>query len=214
MDALSRIEQIAVIALLVILTVGCFLVLRPFLSALLWAMILAFSTWPLYARFLHALNGRKTLAASLMTLLVATVLVLPLLAVGSGLADSVAKVAGMVRTLLEQGPPGPPLWLREIPLLGGQIYAYWLDTAQLGAAWTAELQPYLETGRDWALTAGLSIGNAILELSLSLAIAFFFFRDGAEGARQLSAASERLAGARAKRLIAVAGGTIKGVVYG
>ena len=48
MDAQARIEQMVVIALLLILAIGCFLVLRPFLSALLWALILSFSTWPLY----------------------------------------------------------------------------------------------------------------------------------------------------------------------
>ena len=30
------------------LGLGCFLVLRPFLSALLWAVILAYTTWPAY----------------------------------------------------------------------------------------------------------------------------------------------------------------------
>ena len=43
MEAQQRIEQIVVIALLVILAVGCLTVLRPFLSALLWALVLSFS---------------------------------------------------------------------------------------------------------------------------------------------------------------------------
>ena len=30
------------------LAIGCFLVLRPFLSALLWAAILVYSTWPAF----------------------------------------------------------------------------------------------------------------------------------------------------------------------
>jgi hypothetical protein len=47
MDSQERIEQIVVIALLVLLAIGCLTVLRPFLSALLWALILSFSSWPL-----------------------------------------------------------------------------------------------------------------------------------------------------------------------
>jgi predicted PurR-regulated permease PerM len=49
MESQQRIEQIVVIALLVLLAVGCIAVLRPFLSALLWALILSYSSWPLYA---------------------------------------------------------------------------------------------------------------------------------------------------------------------
>ena len=214
MDAQARIEQMVVIALLLILAIGCFVVLRPFLSALLWALILSFSTWPLYEALVRALGGRRTVAAALMTLLVAVVLVLPPVMVGSGMADSVAKVVGMVRTLLAEGPPGPPAWVVEVPVIGVGLHAWWLDLSDQGAAWTATLQPYLETGRELLLSTGVSLGQGVLQLSLSVLAAFFFFRDGAAGARHLDAAIARLAGERARRLLVVAGDTIKGVVYG
>jgi predicted PurR-regulated permease PerM len=214
MDAQARIEQMVVIALLLILAIGCFLVLRPFLSALLWALILSFSTWPLYEALVRALGGRRTPAAALMTLLVAVVLVLPPVMVGSGMADSGAKVVAMVRTLLAQGPPGPPAWVVEVPVVGTSLHAFWLSLSAQGAAWTATLQPYLETGRELLLSTGVSLGQGVLQLSLSVLAAFFFFRDGAAGARQLDAAIARLAGERARRLLVVAGDTIKGVVYG
>lgn len=214
MDSEARIEQMVVISLLLILAIGCFLVLRPFLSALLWALILAFSTWPLHSRLVRAFGGRRTLAASLMTLLVAAVFILPPVAVGSSLADSVATVVGMSRTLLEQGPPGPPYWIAGLPLIGQPLHDYWLELEQLGTGWTSELQPYLETARDLALSTGVTLGEAVLQLGLSVLAAFFFFRDGAEGARRLFAAFERLVGERAQRLLEVAGSTIKGVVYG
>jgi predicted PurR-regulated permease PerM len=44
----SRIEQIIALVALALLVLGVFFVLRPFLSAILWAIILCFSTWPLY----------------------------------------------------------------------------------------------------------------------------------------------------------------------
>jgi predicted PurR-regulated permease PerM len=44
MGSQERIEQIVVIALLLVLAVGCLTVLRPFLSALLWALVLSFAT--------------------------------------------------------------------------------------------------------------------------------------------------------------------------
>ncbi len=57
MGSQERIEQIVVIVLLLILAVGCLTVLRPFLSALLWALVLSFATWPLHAWLVGRLKG-------------------------------------------------------------------------------------------------------------------------------------------------------------
>ena len=57
MISTSRVERIAGLALLSLLAVGSLVVLRPFMSALLWAVILTFSTWPIYAWLLRALGG-------------------------------------------------------------------------------------------------------------------------------------------------------------
>ena len=202
------------VVLLLILAVGSLTILRPFLSALLWALILSFATWPLHAWLVGRLRGRRTLAATLMTLLVAAIFILPLAAVGTGLADSVTKVAGMLGVLLDEGPPGPPGWVAELPVVGRQLAEQWLELERLGTAWTSELQPYLEAGRDWLLSIGVRLGEAILQVSLGVLAAFFFFRDGAEGARRLLVAVERLAGHRAQQLLAVAGGTVRSVIYG
>ena len=45
MHAPSRIEQTLTLALLALLLVGCFFVLRPFLTAILWAAIQGFFGW-------------------------------------------------------------------------------------------------------------------------------------------------------------------------
>jgi predicted PurR-regulated permease PerM len=210
----QRIEQIVVIALLVALAVGCLTVLRPFLSALLWALILSFSSWPLYAWLVRRLKGRRSLAAFLMTLLIAAVFILPLAAAGTGLADSVAKVGSMIAVLLKQGPPGPPSWVAELPIIGPQAAERWVELEKLGAGWTAELKPYLDTALNGLLSLGVRLGEAILQVSLGVLAAFFFFRDGAEATRRLGVAVERLGGLRAQRLLVVAASTVRSVVYG
>jgi predicted PurR-regulated permease PerM len=42
----QRIEQIAGLVLIGLIVLGCGLVLKPFTSAILWAAILCFATWP------------------------------------------------------------------------------------------------------------------------------------------------------------------------
>ena len=64
------------------------LVLYPFFSALLWAAILVFTTWPV-CDWLHAtLHLRRGAAAGVMVALTAVVMVLPLaLAAPGGASD-------------------------------------------------------------------------------------------------------------------------------
>ena len=54
-----RIEQVIVVALLILLAVGCLTVLRPFLAALTWALILSFLSWPLHEWLVEQNRGRK-----------------------------------------------------------------------------------------------------------------------------------------------------------
>jgi predicted PurR-regulated permease PerM len=70
-------EKILGIAALLVLAVGCLWVIWPFLTAILWAAVLCWSTWPVYSRYERVLGGRRALAAMLMTVSVTLVLVAP-----------------------------------------------------------------------------------------------------------------------------------------
>ncbi|MCK7512960.1 MAG: hypothetical protein MZV70_59030 [Desulfobacterales bacterium] len=54
-----NIENVVVLVILGFIGIGCFFVLRPFISALLWSAILAFSTWPIYMRLVRSAEGQK-----------------------------------------------------------------------------------------------------------------------------------------------------------
>src|SRR5687767_10284594 len=108
------VERVLGIVALGLLAVACLLVVRPFLSALMFAAILCFSTWPVYAWLERNTKGRRTLAAALMTGLVVLVLIVPFAVVVATLADNVTNLAGMVRSVLDNGLPAPPSWLGRI----------------------------------------------------------------------------------------------------
>lgn len=214
MNSEKRLEQIVGMLVLLLLVIGCFVVLRPFLSALLWSLILSFSTWPIYSWCERVLDGRKTLAAVLMTLLVAAVLLMPLIILGSSLADDVARATAMVRVILSEGPPDPPRWIADMPIAGPYAYEYWLSLTHNSAKLAADLGKYLVPTGQWVLNMAAILGEGTLQLALSVLISFFFYRDGIHGAKRLNALAERLGGERALQLLAVAGATIKSVVYG
>lgn len=209
-DKWQRIEQIAGIAFLAFIGIGCTVVLRPFVTAVLWAAILCYATWPLYRRLETFLRGRKNLAAALMTVMIALVLVLPFATVGMTFADNVSRLAQNLHGLSSQGIPPPPKWVQQVPFLSD----YWQslnDNRELAAQtlkkWYDHLSPYL-------LSWGISLGRGILQLTLSMLIAFFFFRDGVALVAKVDEGIKRIAGHYSQHLLHTVGMMVKSVVYG
>jgi predicted PurR-regulated permease PerM len=223
MNVENRFEQIAGAAILLLLVIGCFIVLRPFVSALLLALILSYSTWPINAWGERVLKGRKGLTATLMTSLVAAVSLIPIIVLGSSLAEQVAVASAWAQRLIAEGPPDPPSWVAEIPVVGEQLYQYWQglthNTAQLlnelaNAKLVSDLGQYLLSAGEFLLIGAAAVAQGTVELALSLFIAFFLYRDGIDGAKRLQSVARRLWGEPGLHMLDVVGATIKSVVYG
>jgi len=210
----TRIDQMLTLAVLALLIVGCFLVLQPFITAVVWAAILCVTSWPLFSRLRTRFRRHDWLAALLMLLLITVALFAPFVVVGATIADNAEAMASWVRSLMQDGPPEPPAWVREFPLVGERAAAYWSGMVHDTPRLLAELQKYIEPARRIAVASGVTVAGALLQLALSILIAFFFFRDGDEIVRRLRTGIARIAGEHGGRLASVAVGTVRGVVLG
>jgi predicted PurR-regulated permease PerM len=82
------------------------------------------------------------------------------------------------------------------------------------AARLEELAKLLPTVKTIAVEGGKVLGSGILQILLSLLIAFFFYRDGDTLAAGLSAGIYRIGGERGDEMLEMAGATVRAVVYG
>ena len=210
----SDMERKVGVAILLLLIVGCLLLMQPFVSALLWAMVLCSSSWPIYSRLLRLLGKRRSLAASLMTLGMVLIVLLPFAIVGTTLADNVKAVTTELRKWVEGGPPAAPEWLRKVPVVGAKAVDSWQSFASDTGKLTEKTKELIQPVSAWLLKVGLALGGGLVHLALSIFIAFFLFRDGVSLAERLTTAVERIAGERGKHLLTVANKTVHGVVYG
>lgn len=199
---------------LLLLLGGTLLVLRPFVSALLWAVVLCFSTWPIYRKLLALLGNRRTLASLIMSLAMILIVLLPFVVIGATLADNVAELTTATRNWITAGVPAPPSWLADLPVVGQRASEYWLSVSADSDKLLHEAQRLIEPLGGGMLKVGLMVGNGLVELALSIFIAFFLFRDGLAVAGRLNSAVERIGGERGAHLLTVAGNTVRGVVYG
>ncbi|HQT75663.1 MAG TPA: AI-2E family transporter [Rhodopila sp.] len=207
-------ERILMGLLLGGVAIGCVLVLYPFFSALLWAGILVYTTWPVFGWLRQHLRLNRVLAALAMLFLTAVLLVLPVVVVAPGSADDVARLRHVIMESLRAGLPDSPLWVFDVPLVGPTIGALWDRWAADISGMLEALRPYFGILLENGLSLLLGIANGVLMFLLALFVAFFFYMYGEPIADRLRLILHRIAGARADRLIAVTGATVRGVVYG
>ena len=214
MESDNRIERTIGLVMLAVLAIGCVLVLRPFFTAVCFALILVVATWPAFARLRHLLGERKTLAALLMVTLATLVFVVPPALVASSIDYNVSGTIRLVLDLAQHGIPPPPTWVSEVDVIGPEVYARWQVLAAGGPAAAERIQAFMTFVRQHLIDAGLGLGNALVQLLLAMLTAFFLYRDGLAAERVLAATGRRIAGDQAPRLLRVASATINGVVYG
>lgn len=202
------------LALVALIVVGAVWVLAPFLAALLFAAILCLSTWPLFARIESRLRDRTTLAALLTTLLLALAVLLPMSYLAATVADGVSQLIALLRPWFEAGDYPPPGWLTGLPLIGEPLDTYWRKLAASREEITQLGKQLFEPTRKLLLaTVGL-IGQGLLELTLVVFIAFFFYRDGRALATRLTHLADKIGGELGVRMLTLARTTIMGVMIG
>lgn len=210
----KRFEYFAQLAAVFILVAGCFLVLRPFLTAILLAIVVCVSTWPLYLRLLRATKGRQNTAAFAMTLSLAMVVILPLALVAYSLADNVTAFYDVIKQAIEAGPPEPPAWLKGMPIVGASADAYWHLIATNHEEMVALEQRLLEPTKNFLLAGGILLGQGVVVMSLSAFISFFFYRDGVALVKFLNVAMDRVVGIHAENVLGIINNTVRSVMRG
>jgi predicted PurR-regulated permease PerM len=196
------------------LAVLCLLVLRPFLAPTLWAAILAYVTWPLYCRLRVPFGRFGSAAASVMTLLVIAVAILPLLWLLVLLQHELVDTYRSVTAYLSEGPHRLPAAIRDIPSFGAWLQEhldrYTSDPAALGREISSSLQ--LWSGQLAALLGGAGRNGA--KLIVALLTLFFFYRDGDSIVRQIGRVGSRFFDDRLNRYVHAGGAMTRAVVYG
>lgn len=202
------------LAVLALLIVGCIAVLFPFLTALLWALILVSVTWPAFVHLDRLMRHRRNVSALAMTLLVALVVIAPFAVVALGLADNATQLIDAINTQIERGPPEAPAWLSNVPVVGDHLAVYWNSLAHDSKRLGEDIKLLLPAAQTTLLAAGKAFGSGLVQLSLSVFIAFFLFRDGEAVDRRLIAMVTKIDGDRGRHLLNIARTTVAGVVYG
>lgn len=197
------------------LIAACFWVLRPFLTAVVWATMIVVATWPVMRGVERRLWGRRPLAVAAMTLALLLVFVIPFtLAIGTILTNVDAIVA-WVRALPTLELPPAPDWLRNLPVVGAKAEAVWNAFAVRGVEELArEAAPYAGGAVRWFVAEAGSFGALLLQFLLTVIVSAILFATGERAAERARRFALRLAGERGDQVVQLAGQAIRGVALG
>ncbi|WP_421298509.1 AI-2E family transporter YdiK [Aeromonas veronii] len=197
-----------------ILIISCFLVLQPFLPALVWATMITIATWPLMLMVQRLLWGKRSLAALFMTLVLLLMFVIPLFMTLANVAEK-APMLIELGTNISQSPPPELLWLQQIPLVGDKLYGFWQQIlASGGQVLFAKLAPYFGQTARWLAAQAGNLGLLFVHFLLTVGICGLLYHSGEVVAAGIRRFAHRLAGQRGDNATVLASQAIRAVAMG
>lgn len=208
-------EKYAAIVAAVLLFGGCLYILLPFFAPLLWAAVISVSSWGIYLRLVKTFGGRRKLAALALVLAALLCLAGPLFFAVLAIGNQADEFVALVTSLVENGLPALPDWLRTLPFVGERIQAFWVEMAQGKLHLSDVMRSRLgEPVGKWLLNLGGATAVGLLQLTFSIFLAFFFYISGHAALNWIIVGMRRIAGERGPYLLQLTASTIRGVVYG
>jgi predicted PurR-regulated permease PerM len=205
---------LAVIAISALI-IATFWVLRPFLSAIIWASTLVIATWPVMIMLQAKFRGHRTPAIALMTIAMLLLLILPFWMAIGAIAEQIDQVGVWTRQLAQLQIPPPPVFLNDIPLIGEKAAKIWHDAATGGWGLLAtKAQPYIVQIVRWLASEVGTVGALIVQFLLTVLVAAVLYAYGEGAAKAARQFGRRLAGARGENAILLAGQAVRGVALG
>jgi predicted PurR-regulated permease PerM len=211
-ETIQRSARLALVGALLLL--GLWIV-RGFLPALLWAVVLTIAVDPLHLRLRGWLRGSHRIVIPLLITALAALIVLVPLALGITQAVREAHdVAEWITLAQAQGVPVPD-WVAHLPLGSEAVRNWWL--AHLARPEDASAQFHALSAGEWLARSrviGANVAHRGVVFGFTLLTLFFLLRDRDALIAQARIAAVRLFGATGERVAEQAVRSVRGTIDG
>jgi predicted PurR-regulated permease PerM len=201
------------LGVLLLLLAWCFKIIYPFVSIVLWALIIAVAIFPLFKTMSKKMGNSKKISATIITLVFLSIIIIPGILFTSSLVDGVKRLSSDIDNKSFYIAP-PPEEVAEWPLVGGTIYGTWkLASESLEDVVTKYESELLAVG-NWVLSALMGTGIGLIQFILSVIIAGVFLASSDSGGKMLRRFYRRLVGERGEEFAKASEITVRNVAKG
>src|SRR5215203_1636441 len=175
MDVLIRASLLGALAVL------CYKIFSPFLTLMIWSIILAITLYPLHQRIARLVRSKQWLASLIIVIGGLLLIVIPTALLMNSFADSVREfiVAVQSNTL---AIPAPREGIENLPLVGKQIHEAWSKAHSDLPGLVQSKQPTTTELAQVALGVVASIGGSLLMFVVSFIVGGIVMAYGDSGA--------------------------------
>jgi len=201
------------IGLAAFLVVGCLLILRPFILLIMWGIIIAVASYPSFRKLQSALSGRGGLAAALFTLILLSLLIIPVVLLAQSMVEGIQSLATHMRNgTLTIPPPRPNI--ENWPIIGAPLKSVWdmASTNLTGAL--RKFAPQIKAVIPEIFSATAGIGFTVLQFVLSIVLSGVLLANARSAYEVMRSLANRLFGEKGPEFQELIGSTIRSVTTG
>jgi len=208
--AMAAFLQISAVVLLLAL---CLWIVAPFVTLIVWAVIIAVAVFPAHVKLTATLGGREKLSAAILVLAGLLVLVVPTWLMTESSVTAAKNVgASMQEGAITISPPADKV--SEWPLIGSRVHDLWTQAAEDLEGLANQFQPQLVAVGEAVIKSIGAVVLGVVQFVISIFIAGAFLLGAREGYRASCAFATALAGERGRGLTDMSIATIRSVSKG
>ena len=201
------------IGLSFLLMVWCFEIIRPIVSPILWGVVIAIGTYPMYQWLIKKTKLSNALGATLFTLLLLILLITPTLMIAGVLFEDAERLSSNLESGTLSIPDSPDV-VGKLPLIGKKLDDFWTRAAEDPKATLGQIESHLKAFGQWLLKAAVGAGLGMLMFVFSILIAGVFIAKADACNKASLVIFNRIAGERGENMAALSHDTVLSVIRG
>ena len=202
------------IVLLSLLLIWSFYIIRPFVTLMVWSIIVAVALYPFYQKLLKLTKGKKKgLVTTVFILILVALIIMPTISMTGSIIDSGQEVYQSFEEGSLKVPP-PAEGIKEWPFVGEKLYAVWSNASTDLENFIVKYKNEISNSLGWLFSSFAGLMGSVFLGMFALIIAGVFMSSADSGYQSGVNFVNRLASGKGEEFMGMCIGTIRSVVKG
>jgi len=201
------------ITAIISITIWCFRIIAPFVTPVVWGLVLAITLHSLQAHLARLLRGRDVWAAAIMVIIILALIVVPAIWLLGATFNELKEVLARYR---EGGIalPSPPASISAWPLIGTRLFEIWTEASTDFEMFVKHYNEQIKQLLQFLVGTVASGSKGVLLLIVATIISGVILAYKKEATDFIFRFFNKLAGEKGKQLVVTSATTIRNVAKG